>query len=162
MTTNFSSSMASSMSSRQVSLSRSRLEESSFSREQRSFTCEQLSSAETYSTFCFLERCAETSVSRVLLPMPGSPPMSTSEPGTMPPPSTVSSSSMPEEMRSKCSSRTSERGTGLCAAAERSRFSFFAAGAGASAISSTRVPNLPHPGHLPSHCGLCAPHSEHM
>ncbi len=91
--------------------------------------------------------------------MPGSPPMSTSEPGTMPPPSTVSSSAMPEDTRCTASSRTCDRGTGRAAAAERSRFSFFAAGAG-SAISSTSVPNLPQAGQRPIHCGVCAPHSE--
>ena len=160
MTTNFSSSMASSMSSRQVSLSKRRLEESSFSRAQRIFTCEQLSSAETYKTRCFSERCAETSVKRVLLPMPGSPPMSTSEPGTMPPPSTVSSSAMPEDTREYRSSLTSERGTGRFAETERSLLTVFC-GAALSVISSTSVPNLPQFGHLPNHCGLCAPHSEH-
>ena len=136
------------------------MEESSFKREQRIFTCEHDSSAETYKTFCVRERCAETSVKRVLLPMPGSPPMSTSEPGTMPPPSTLSSSAMPEDTRSNFSSRTSFKGTGRAESAERSRLGSFLA-AGISAISSTKVPNFPHCGHLPSHCGVCAPHSEH-
>ena len=159
MTTTVSSVIASSMSSRQVSFRSSMELPPSPSRAQRSLTCEQLSSAETYSTFCVLERCAATSVRSVLLPMPGSPPTSTREPGTMPPPSTTSSSEMPEGMRAKRSSRTSFRGTGRAKLPERSRFAAFC-GAGDSAISSTSVPNLPQPGHLPSHCGLCAPHSE--
>ena len=41
--------------------------------------------------------------SSVDLPMPGSPPSSTSEPGTTPPPSTRSNSSMPVGSRALCS-----------------------------------------------------------
>ena len=44
--------------------------------------------------------CAAACSSSVDLPMPGSPPSSTSEPGTMPPPSTRSNSPMPLGMRS--------------------------------------------------------------
>ncbi len=46
------------------------------------------------------------------LPMPGSPPISTSEPFTTPPPSTRSSSPMPVVVRPSASTGTSPMGTG--------------------------------------------------
>ena len=67
----------------------------------RILICRADSSPETYSTRApWLASSAETCSSSVDLPMPGSPPMSTSEPGTMPPPSTRSNSSMPLRARS--------------------------------------------------------------
>ena len=77
------------------------------SRSPRSLICRSDSSPETYSTVCWCRpsRCA-TWRSRVLLPMPGSPPMRTIDPGTMPPPSTRSNSSIPELIRSASEAST--------------------------------------------------------
>ena len=94
----------------------------------------------------------------VMVPTPGSPPTRTSEPRTMPPPSTTSSSGMPEETRSYVSKRTCERGTGRVPT--RTADGFLSVGAGAAA-SSASVLNLPQPGHFPSHLGETYPHSAH-
>ena len=51
------------------------------------------------------------------MPIPGSPPMRTSEPGTTPPPRTRSSSATPEWMRAAPSTDTAARGTGAAAGA---------------------------------------------
>ena len=75
-----------------------------------------------------VERRAPSAASRsraarrsVLLPMPGSPPSSTSEPGTTPPPSTRSSSAMPVSRRDSESALTSASGTGRLVVPERPR-----------------------------------------
>ena len=47
------------------------------------------------------------------MPTPGSPPTRTSEPGTRPPPSTLSNSEMPRLKRGEESSDTADRGSGL-------------------------------------------------
>ena len=49
----------------------------------------------------------------VLFPIPGSPPISTSDPGTMPPPSTRSNSSMPEGTRDSSPESIASKGFGL-------------------------------------------------
>ena len=56
---------------------------------------------------------------RVLLPTPGSPPTSTTDPATRPPPSTRLSSSRPVSMRAVVSKSTSARRTGAGAATRR-------------------------------------------
>ena len=145
-----------SMFSNTVSFITSSLSECTPSRLQRSFSWETLSSAETYKTFFSSAKNPATSVSRVDLPIPGSPPSNTIDAGTMPPPSTLSSSALPERIRAKRSSFTSLSGRGRSKRAARS----FACGRG-SAISSTKLFHAPQFGHFPSHLGLRAPHSAH-
>ena len=88
--------------------------------------------------------------------MPGSPPKSISEPLTIPPPTTLSNSDMPEGVRSYVVNSTCDRGF----AWGEEKVAFLAAGAGGATISSAMVLNFPHDGHLPSQRGLVAPHSE--
>src|SRR5262245_7899782 len=57
----------------------------------------------------------------VLLPIPGSPPTKCSEPGTNPPPSTRSSSRMPEVVRATFVVSTSASGRGADALAPEER-----------------------------------------
>src|SRR4051794_29580067 len=84
--------------------------------------------------------------------MPGAPPMSTSEPGTSPPPSTRSSSPMPVARRRTATASTSRRAR---TAPVR------AALAGPRATrSSAIVFQAPQPGHRPCHLGSAWPHSE--
>ena len=90
--------------------------------------------------------------------MPGSPPKSISEPLTIPPPTTLSNSDMPEGVRSYVVNSTCDRGFAL--GEPTAFFADFAAGAGGETISSAMVLNFPHDGHLPSQRGLVAPHSE--
>ena len=90
--------------------------------------------------------------------MPGSPPISTTAPGTMPPPSTRSSSDRPVGMRAVSSSATwSSRCTPALAATSP------AAAARPLALGvarpSTRLFQAPHSPHWPCHFGYSAPHS---
>jgi hypothetical protein len=92
--------------------------------------------------------------SNVDFPTPGSPPTSTSEAGTMPPPSTRSSSGTPVEIRSASSASTSSSLTsGFASVAARP--------ASTPEISSTSVPKPPQPGHRPNQRPVVVPHSEH-
>jgi len=77
------------------------------SRRARSATCAGLSSPVTYSTFICDDSASSACSSSVLLPMPGSPPISTTAPSTMPPPSTRSSSSCPVGVRATSAASTS-------------------------------------------------------
>ena len=146
--------------SMQVSLTIKKSSLSRFSLSARIFTCEQLSSAEKYKTRCSRDRWAAICVSRVDLPMPGSPPSSTSEPETIPPPSTVSNSEMPEGVLSYLSNLTLVRRCARGAEYSPPR-AFAAAGFSSFTASSAMVLNFPQAGHLPSHLGLVAPHSAH-
>ena len=65
------------------------------------------SSPVTYSDGRVCDICAIACSSRVDLPMPGSPPTSTTAPSTSPPPSTRSNSPMPVETRASSLLRTS-------------------------------------------------------
>jgi len=58
------------------------------------------SSPETYNTVCFPASSIAICSVRVLLPMPGSPPIKTTEPGTIPPPNTRANSSIGSGRRS--------------------------------------------------------------
>ena len=69
--------------------------------------------------------------------MPGEPPISTSEPGTRPPPSTRSSSPMPVRMRATAAASTSASGTGRSAPAGRGAA---ARGRGGARLLDERVP----------------------
>ena len=90
--------------------------------------------------------------------MPGSPPISATPPGTMPPPSTRSSSSKPVGVRAVSTASISlSVATALVLARAWKRW-FLAPPLG-SATPSMRVFQAPQPGHLPSHLALVAPHS---
>src|SRR5207248_10258971 len=90
--------------------------------------------------------------SSVDLPTPGSPPTSTSDAGTRPPPSTRSSSGTPVGIRSASSASTSTRRSS-------GRAADLAAPFGSARDSSTSVPNSPQPGHLPNQRPDEYPHS---
>ena len=90
--------------------------------------------------------------SSVLLPMPGSPPSSVTEPGTRPPPSTRSSSGTPVGRPAAAIGSTSASGiTTPAAAVEPS--------ATDDGRSSTRDDHAPHSVQRPSHFGAWASHS---
>ena len=94
----------------------------------------------------------------MLLPMPGSPPSSVTEPGTSPPPSTRSSSSTPVGARRR------DAGVDVAdrhRAGPAARPAPTGAGAAAAPTSSTSVPHASHAGQRPSHRGDSPPHSEH-
>ena len=84
----------------------------------RILICRSDSSPETYSTrLCAAISSAICSI-KVDLPMPGSPPTSTMEPGTMPPPSTRANSPIGRSMRSSLSPPTCADGPRLRPAAQ--------------------------------------------
>ncbi len=88
--------------------------------------------------------------------MPGSPPTSTTEPGTNPPPRTRLSSDSPVSMRECESEGTSERWTGTGTGTdEGARLGPLLAGAASSMI----VFHWPQPGQRPSQPGALYPHS---
>ena len=93
--------------------------------------------------------------------MPGSPPTSVSEPGTMPPPSTRSSSPTPLSTRGLSSSTISLSSTGS-APLPRACLSFLPATASGSASMgvSVSVFHWSQAGHLPSQRVVSYPHSE--
>ncbi len=102
---------ASSTTSRSVSHSSSSDSGTAPRREARRRICVSLSSPVTYRMRWPSRASAMASCSSsVLLPMPGSPPTSSSEPGTSPPPSTRSSSRMPVRVRSADSTSTCASG----------------------------------------------------
>src|SRR4030042_1669939 len=88
-------------------------------------------------------------------PMPGSPPTSTTEPVTTPPPRTLSSSRIPVEVLCPYPALIALRSCGSdlrnCAGRESREGTV-------SFLSSTRVFHSPQSGHLPSHLGLAYPH----
>src|SRR5882762_9871630 len=101
---------------------------------------------------------AATCISRVDFPIPGSPPTSVTEPGTMPPPKTKSNSSRPVFHRSKLSDGTLDSWTGLGPGDpfRRSIFPTFR-----PIDSSTSVFRAPQASHRPAHFGCSAPQSVH-
>src|SRR5262249_27306183 len=93
--------------------------------------------------------------------MPGSPPSSTSEPGTTPPPSTRSNSPMPDERRTAFAVSTSAYSFAAVDVLN-CVYRLFAAVPGATsgaARSSTNEFHAPHSTHFPIHFGDWAPHS---
>ena len=92
------------------------------------------------------------------LPMPGDPPINTSDPGTKPPPSTRSSSPMPVRRRSTFAARTSRSATGVSARPpppEPEPERPLAARTGAAARASSAIEfHSPQPGQRPCHFGL--------
>jgi len=91
--------------------------------------------------------------------MPGSPPISTTPPATMPPPSTRSNSSMPVGCRSTSDASISDKVvTGWLATNPLPPAAYRLRGA-ASSMDSTSVFQAPHCGHFPSHLEEAPPHS---
>src|SRR5580658_6332938 len=100
-----------------------------------------------------------TCSSSVDLPIPGSPPTSTTEPGTIPPPSTRSNSSIPLESLGVCASSISPMATAsastaslppIAAARDCARASV------AGGVYGSRLFHAPQSGHFPNHL-LCTP-----
>src|SRR3954470_9020169 len=87
--------------------------------------------------------------------MPGAPPISTSDPGTSPPPSTRSNSPMPVLNRSTLGDSTWPSGIGFRA---RPAGRPLAARDAAARFSSAIVFHSPQPGQRPCHLGLSCPH----
>ena len=90
------------------------------------------------------------------LPMPGSPPSKVTEPATMPPPNTRSSSPMPVATALAGVTSTSAIGRGAAAGDAPT----WRAVAG-STRSSINVFHARQPGHRPTHVGLDVPQSSH-
>ena len=104
---------------------------------------------------CRLPSAIEVSVD---LPMPGEPPISTIEPGTIPPPRIWSSSPIPVDRRTWRSARTSARRTGLAAfVAPPPPPRLAATGA---RVSSASVFQALQPGHWPCHFADSDPQAE--
>ena len=76
----------------------------------RNFICDALSSPAIYKIFLpRLANCPEICSNKVDLPIPGSPPINTMEPGTIPPPRTRLNSSLSVLMRGVSSMLTSSK-----------------------------------------------------
>src|SRR5687768_8545853 len=131
----------------------------SLRRSARKRTCAPDSSPDTYSARLPLDaRRAATCSRSVDLPMPGSPPMRMSEPGTMPPPSTKSNSSRSVAQRASDVLVISPSGcdfVGVLPCAEGALFSFLLL----VLSSSTSVFHALHAGHCPCQRGLSLPQS---
>src|SRR5262245_30977154 len=92
--------------------------------------------------------------------MPGSPPRSTNDPGTMPPPRTRSNSSMPVEIRACCSISISEYKRAVLAPPPAAAYRCPADAPETSmGRSSTNEFQAPQSLHCPDHLADCAPHS---
>gem|GEM_PF-2737910 len=101
-------------------------------------------------------QCSGICSDSVDLPMPGSPPISTSDPGTMPPPRILSTSPLCSEMRDSPEAEMSRSCTG-----RRRSPAGAAAGAPGFRLSrgcSTIVFHSPQAGQRPIHLGLSLPH----
>jgi len=156
----FSASIVAMMFSNWISACTRTCEPSRPSRCARSATWAPLSSPVTYSTGIWRDRASSACSSKVDLPMPGSPPISTTPPETMPPPSTRSSSSSPVGVRATSAASICASVVTGCAAfrPRESACIRFLLAAGSARVSS-RVFQALHWGHLPSHLGLTPPHS---
>src|ERR1035437_1515839 len=125
----------------------------------RSFICSKDSSPEKYMTL-FPARATLSAMesASVDFPTPGSPPIKTREPLTMPPPNTRSISSMPVLMR--CSFFTFMSASALILVSSKPRYSpdFFLS----ITVSSMYVLNSLHTGQRPSHLGDDAPQFEQL
>src|SRR5450830_1549316 len=122
-------------------------------------TCCCDSSPVTYSAGMRVARLHRVCRRMVDLPMPGSPPISTTEPSTRPPPSTRSSSPDAVEKRGISSTLTSARVL-ICACCPAQPVRPLGGAAPPlSTIVSVRVFQAPHSPHWPAHLGKVAPHS---
>ena len=118
-------------------------------RSARILICCKDSSPDTYNIARFLlDRFLHTCNNKVDLPIPGSPPTNTSDPLTIPPPSTRSNSFMDVEIRSSSADEMADNGIGF---ASSNAFFTPAVEVFLSTISSTKVFHSLHPGHCPIH-----------
>ena len=157
-TVGFCSDTAAWIASSRISANRLTLPVARPSRRARSATCSADSSPVTYSTEVVSDRDASACSSSVDLPMPGSPPISTTAPATRPPPSTRSNSSRPVGWRGVSRASISDRlRTGLLLASGAYRWAA-ADGADDSTVSSSVFQAL-QCGHLPCHFAVVPPHS---
>ncbi len=156
--TGFTSSSTARMRSRSGEQSTSSPSRDRPSRSARSLICAGDSSPDTYSTRPAAPSRAPTCKSRVLLPMPGSPPSSATDPRMKPPPSTRSSSALPDPMRvpelGSIAARGSEK---LSPPSSRP----LRPPGRAPAARSRRVFHWPHSGQRPSHLGSACPQEAH-
>ena len=125
-------------------------------RRARSPSCSADSSPEQYSAAdSGLPHRWATCSARVDLPIPGSPPSSTTDPGTRPPPRTRSTSARPELCRPGSTAATASSATVRPAArGTASRFQVVAVD------PSTRLFHSPQPEHRPAHLANSSPHDE--
>ena len=131
-----------------------------FKRSLRSFTWHALSSPLTYSALTPAAFIVASVVStKVDLPMPGSPPISTRLPGAKPPPSTRSNSEFAVLKRRVSSAATSFSSTTLCTGPPRPRPARPAPSTAFSTTCSLSVLHAPQNGHFPAHLGVVLPHS---
>src|SRR6185369_10329050 len=133
------------------------------SRSPRRRTCSAASSPLTYSTG--RPRAARPDanwIASVDLPTPGSPPTSTAEPATRPPPRTRSSSPMPVGVLSPPASPSTPASGSSAAELADPRIAAALRDVGETSrrlASSASEFHLPHAGHLPSHLVWRCPHS---
>src|SRR5262245_48186591 len=123
------------------------------SRSDRNLICEADSSPLTYSTSPPFTSEAIWSI-RVDFPIPGSPPTSTTEPGTIPPPRTLSNSGMPVEILVSERDSTSE----ICVPDTVAELLDLRPGPLSATSCSTKEFHVAHPGHWPVHRGEEWPH----
>src|SRR6266571_2293109 len=133
---------------------------SSARRSARRRSCSGDSSPDTYSvgTPAPSRRAAHCS-SSVDFPIPGSPPTSTTDPGTIPPPNTKSNSANPVFHRSTTPPCTSARRTGGTPVGRYVLAVLPAFPPYRPAASSTRLFHAPQASQRPDHFGCSAPHS---
>lgn len=148
--------------SSEVSVSRLTVLASSARRSARSLTCNALSSPETYNVACPAASSREaTCNSRVLFPMPGSPPTSTMLPGTIPPPRTKSNSSSPVRHRGVSAAVTAPSATVRATVPAADLAVVLLLVMTGVTISSANVFHALQLSHRPAHFGASAPHSVH-
>ena len=123
----------------------------------RILICRSDSSPETYSTKPVRAISSATCNKSVLLPMPGSPPTRTIEPGTIPPPNTRANSPMESGQRSSTSPSISVSRRGVEAPVSP-RPAVCTGLAGAATISSTMLFQAPHCGQRPMGRAAVRPH----
>ena len=149
--------ITSSITSRFVSQSSDSLSENSPILSARSLICLSDSSPDMYNTFFDSARLRHTCKRSVDFPIPGSPPTSTSEPLTIPPPSTLSSSEYPVSVLSSSSSDIPDRTDGMTSRCAIPLI--FPCTVCFTTGSSTKVFHCLHSGHCPSHFEDSYPHS---
>ncbi|MPN02875.1 hypothetical protein SDC9_150096 [bioreactor metagenome] len=140
-----------SISSILVSVSKDKWEASTFSLCARSLIWWADSSPETYKTFFVSARVPHNCSRRVDFPTPGSPHNSKREPGTKPPPKTLSSSAILQDTLSDSDAVKSFILTALNAWPEGALV--FLDGKTDSITCSVILFHVPHSGHFPLHFG---------
>ena len=123
------------------------------------FICSADSSPETYSTFPSPLILSHNCKIKVDLPIPGSPPTKISEPFTIPPPKTLSSSSKPVDVLNVSFPSTVFKAVGLL-------IFFFSSFPNIPSLvfcifSSTKLFHSLHAGHFPNHFAVSYPQLLH-